>query len=500
MFNHSYGCLKYDYNIIQDLVKGIKDSVLTSNNLHYDYSKLSLEQIEVFNFFKSQLDLASSNSNIGVRRVIIQGKAGCGKSYLIHCMKQLAYEHGGPDSCVVLGPTGVSAKNIGGSTIHSFFRLPTRQSYFKRLVGQELHSFQEKHKNLSVVFIDEYPMVGCKLLAMIDQRCRELKDSSLPFGNLIIYLIGDIYQLKGVGDKALYDNNNPDQWTSLAQLGKAAISSFQKAFLLTEPQRYTDYTYSNFLDRLAVGMCTEEDCQMINSRHISRLTECELKKFEHAIRICSINEDVKEFNNEELMKVDTGIVRINAQNNCSTAFKSVDTYASGLANVLYLAINSRVMLKQNLNVSAGLVNGCLGYVTDILYDEGEKPPAIPRFVIVKFDNVDGYPYLNGGVPIQAIHCSWSINNISCSRVQLPLSLSWACTVHKSQSLTVELCQMNLGETDFELGLTYVALSRVKNLSSLVLMKPISLDHLNCVKRSRMFVERENFLEWLRQLN
>ncbi|KAK3932375.1 ATP-dependent DNA helicase [Frankliniella fusca] len=499
-FDYTYGLSKYDYNVIQDLVKETKVLPSRRSQVIYDYSDLSSEQLDIFNFFKEQLNLVSTSTDEHVKRVIIQGKAGCGKSFLLHCMNQYVCENFGSDCIAVVGPTGVSANNVNGFTIHSLFRISSRQSSFKRLVGQELHAFQEKLSALKVVLIDEYSMVCCKLLGMIDQRCRELKDCAEPFGNLIIYLIGDIYQLKGVGDKALYDNSNIECWSSLAQLGKAAISSFQKAFILNEPQRYTDYKYSNFLDRLAVGMCTEEDCAMINSRHISKLTDRELERFGNSVRICSINEDVKLFNNSELEKLGSSIVRINAQNNCNTAFKSTDTYASGLTNVLYLGINSRVMLRHNLNVSAGLVNGCLGYVTDILYDEKQPPPGIPRFVIVKFDGINGFDYLDGGFPLQAIHSSWISNNVSCSRVQVPLSLSWACTVHKSQSLTLKKCQLDLGEVDFEIGLTYVGLSRVKDLKSFILLRPMTLDHLNSVKRSKLYEEREHFLVWLKSLN
>ncbi|KAK3923346.1 ATP-dependent DNA helicase [Frankliniella fusca] len=499
VFDYQYGVKKFDYTVIQDLVKETKEFVPEKRAEHYNYDKLSNEQMEVFDFMTQITDCLKQETDDYPKRVIVQGKAGCGKSYLLHTMKQYILVNLGDETCITLGPTGVSAKNVGGSTIHSFFRLPTRQSAFKRLVGQELHTFQEKHATVKVIFIDEYSMVSCKLLAMIDQRCRELKDSNEPFGNLVIFLFGDIYQLKGVGDKALYDTLNQESWNSLAQLGKAAISSFQKSFFLTEPQRFTDFSYSNFLDRLALGNCTSNDCAMINSRCINKLPQQEIDKFEDSVRICSVNEDVKSYNNEKLKTLNTSIVRINAQNNSLCAFKSPDTYANGLGNVLYLTIGCRVMLRQNLNVPAGLVNGCLGFVTEILYDEHEKPPSLPRFIIVKFDKCEGFKYLQGGIPITPIHASWYINNISCTRVQYPLSLSWACTVHKSQSLTVSKCQLNLGDVDFELGLTYVGLSRVKNLQSFILLAPITLEHLNAVKRSRMFVERENFIYWLQTL-
>ncbi|KAK3917000.1 ATP-dependent DNA helicase [Frankliniella fusca] len=498
-FSPQYGLDVYDYNTVQELSNQVRELVLVKRTENYEYSKLSEEQMNIFKFFQKSVSNIMANKINFVKRVILQGKAGCGKSYLLHCMKQYSTECFGIDSCATLGPTGVAAKNVNGCTIHSFFRLPTRHSSFKRLVGQELHVFQEKHERLKAVFIDEYSMVGCKLLAMIDQRCREMKDCNEPFGNLMIFLIGDIYQIKGVGDKALYDNSNISNWNSLTHLGKVALNSFQKAFFLTTPQRFDDCKYSNFLDRLAVGNCTQDDFDMINSRHINRISKLDCESFSDSLKICSVNEDVKEFNNEHLRHITTPVIRINAKNNSNVVFKSCDTYANGLVNVLYLAINARVMLRKNINVNIGLVNGALGYITDILYDKSEEPPSLPRFVVVKFDNVTGFDYLEGGIPLQSIHSSWHVNGISCTRVQYPLSLSWACTVHKSQSITVAKCQIDLCEKDFELGLTYVALSRVRNLRSIILLKSLSLDHLNHVKNSRMFLERENFVLWLKSL-
>ena len=50
------------------------------------------------------------------RNVFLTGGAGVGKSYLT---KQLINTYSG--NLVTLAPTGISAVNIGGQTIHSFF-------------------------------------------------------------------------------------------------------------------------------------------------------------------------------------------------------------------------------------------------------------------------------------------------------------------------------------------------------------------------------------------
>lgn len=51
--------------------------------------------------------------------IFLTGKAGTGKSTLLrYICENTNKEH------IVLAPTGIAAINVGGSTLHSFFKLP----------------------------------------------------------------------------------------------------------------------------------------------------------------------------------------------------------------------------------------------------------------------------------------------------------------------------------------------------------------------------------------
>lgn len=124
---------------------------------------------------------------------------GSGKSFLIRGIRILVREYN--RRCVVAALTGKAANNISGVTLHSLLFLQTAGD----LKGLPLRTIQGTFSNSSFLIIDEYSMVGFRLLAQIDKRLRQATGRiSEPFGGVSIILVGDILQLPPVGDKPLY--------------------------------------------------------------------------------------------------------------------------------------------------------------------------------------------------------------------------------------------------------------------------------------------------------
>jgi ATP-dependent exoDNAse (exonuclease V) alpha subunit len=144
------------------------------------------------------------------------------------------------------------------------------------------------------------------------------------------------------------------------------------------------------------------------------------------------------------------------------------------------------MLTRNLWTNVGLVNGARGTVHDISWKEGadvlRDPPEV---IMVAFDHYDGpaftmpsgEPLRRDGklvVPILRVRQDFMVGTNSCSRAQVPLLVSYAITVHKSQGITLDKVVCDISAAEFAAGLSYVAVSRVKTLNGLMFENPF--DH------------------------
>ena len=78
----------------------------------------------------------------------------------------------------------------------------------------------------------------------------------------------------------------------------------------------------------------------------------------------------------------------------------------------------------------------------------------------------------------------SVDDQNMERIQLPLNLCWAITIHKSQGLTLLNAWIDLGMQEKSAGLSYVAISTVKSLKAIV--EPMLFERLTIVRSSCNF--------------
>jgi ATP-dependent exoDNAse (exonuclease V) alpha subunit len=142
-----------------------------------------------------------------------------------------------------------------------------------------------------------------------------------------------------------------------------------------------------------------------------------------------------------------------------------------------MKVGAQVMCIINIKSEAG----------DILICNGSQG------IITEFCEFTGCPKVkyNNGIHMIMTRHNWLSDKIPGIGVsQVPLMLSWALTIHKSQGATLDAAEIDVGSGIFECGQTYVALSRVKSLNGLYLS---SFD----AKRIRINKKVKEFYESLR---
>ena len=168
---------------------------------------------------------------------------------------------------------------------------------------------------------------------------------------------------------------------------------------------------------------------------------------------------VAAYNYECLVQLKQPIAEIHAKHS-SNLTKKLVLKMFNLQSKLLIARGSRVMLTNNMWPSVGLCSGSTGTVVDSIYEIDRQPPLLP-IAVVNFDKYSGASMTNMlcCVPIPPITATVNITNTVHERQQLPLTLAWALTIHKSQGMTLKRAWIDIAKKESTLGLTYAGISR-----------------------------------------
>jgi ATP-dependent exoDNAse (exonuclease V) alpha subunit len=328
-------------------------------------------------------------------------------------------------------------------------------------------------KSIRYILIDEMSFIGPKLMLQIDSRLREAMphQQHLSFGGISIILIGDLAQLPPVMDKPLYASHTHalHLWHKFS-----TVVTLHTIFR----QQGEDPMQLNFraaLQNLRNAEPMEADWQLLMSRTNKHLTVIEQKEFDQEIHLFATNELVCLHNRKRLKALHVPIALCVAL--CTQRQSSEPDNDDQLPQEVLLCKSQRVMLTSNLWIEAGLVNGSLGEVKDIVYPLGSRPPQLPAYVTVEFQGYCGPPWDEQHpqiVPIEPITRG--------KRTQLPLTTAWAITIHKSQGLTLDMATIDIGKTERQ-GLTFTAVSRVKSIQCLRVEPAFSFERYSKMKKN-----------------
>lgn len=404
--------------------------------------------------------------------VLITGRAGTGKTTLI---RKLIKEGG--KGQVVLAPTGVAAVNVGGQTIHSFFRIPPRMHNVSEILprrgGKKLFS------GLKRIIIDEVSMVRADVMDAVDHALKINRRDHRPFGGVQIVLVGDFLQLPPVVRGA--------EAQILSQMGYATPFAFSAKCLqghsvtkveLTKVYRQESLDYVELLGNLRTGHDLGLAIEKFNIH-----CHGEHKRDASPIILTGTNAVAQRYNKK-------GMVDLPSQAMTYTGI------LSGQFNLkqdklpapeeLMLKEGARIMMVRN-DKQKRWVNGSLGTVTrlsplsvwvelDDAFDGGTGPYEVKK---ESWENMR-YVWNAEAAQIEAEEAG--------SYTQLPIMPAWAITIHKAQGLTLENVRVDLKSGAFVSGQAYVALSRARSLEGLSFAYPLKDSDILIDPRIKGFFE------------
>ena len=423
------------------------------------------------------------------RSLFLTGKAGTGKSTFLRYVAQHTKK-----TNVILAPTGIAAINAGGSTLHSFFRLPFHpllpndSRYNRRNIKETLKYTSAQRKlirEVELIIIDEISMVRADIIDFIDKVLRVYTRSYEPFGGKQLLLVGDIYQLEPVvkdDDRQLLQPFYPSLYFFNAKVWQQMpIVSIE----LLKVYRQTDAQFVGILDRIRNNTVTAVDLANLNTR-VSPATSDSLQSDATPSPqlgiILAARRDIVDYTNEQ---------RLAKLEGAATVFNGIikgDFPESSLPTPMELQLKpgAQVIFIKN-DKEKRWVNGTLGTVIAIDEEIG----------VITVCTDEGREYDVEREIWENMRYSFNEKEQKIEEqqigtyMQFPVRLAWAITVHKSQGLTFSQVTIDFTGGVFAGGQTYVALSRCRSLEGITLKEPLRPSDVFVRAEVLQFAQRYN---------
>ena len=399
--------------------------------------------------------------------VFLTGKAGTGKStFLRYICEHTKKKH------VVLAPTGIAAINAGGSTLHSFFKLPfypllpdNPDFSLQRGRIHEFFKYTKPHRKLleelELIIIDEISMVRADIIDAVDRILRVYsRNLREPFGGKQILLVGDVFQLEPVvkGDeREILNRFYPTPYFFSARVfNQIDLVSIE----LQKVYRQTDATFVGVLDHIRNNTVGATDLQLLNTRYGTQIEESEADMY---ITLATRRDTVDHINDKKLAELPGEPVTFSGEITGDFPESSLPT-----SQELVLKPGAQIIFIKN-DFDRRWVNGTIGIISGfdpfeetlyVITDDGKECDVKRE----SWRNIR-YKYNEEKKQIEEEELG--------TFTQYPIRLAWAITIHKSQGLTFSRAVIDFTGGVFAGGQAYVALSRCTSLEGIQLKKPVS---------------------------
>ncbi|SJL06236.1 uncharacterized protein ARMOST_09572 [Armillaria ostoyae] len=475
-------------NFFPTVIEVSNHTLDTSQSAFITRVALSSEQTDVLNMVVRE-----------GKSIFFTGATGTGKSLLLKAIIQALKSKYSkePMAIGVTASTGMAASNIGGHTIHSWGGINPMKDDLEGIVKSvRTNKPAAKRWHLArVLIIDKISMVDSVLfncLSAVAQALRRQKQ--LLFGGLQLIVTGDFFQLPPVskhGQEPLF------------AFESQAWQKIEHCVELRQVFQQKDTAFVEALNSLHQGNPTPEAIALFSSlsRPLSVSLPGAVGKTSNTIvptKLYPHRTAVQRANAKHLQALRSAPIEFIATDS-GTRTSMLDALLAEAS--LTLKLGAQVMLIKN--VDEVLVNGLVGKVIGfyqawelstqsdgtsgcilrhVLLDETHhavllesaewngRQKDLDRYPLVLFEYSNPRKGANTIVEAVLIHREeFRIEDpegkLLARRVQLPLILAWAMSIHKSQGQTLHHVRVNLADV-FEREQSYVALSRASSISGL----------------------------------
>jgi len=404
-----------------------------------------------------QLTEKQNNAYISMKKgnnVFLTGPAGCGKSFLLkYFIEYYKNENQKKNGEIyITSTTGLSSLLIDGMTINRFSGIGTGEKDIETIIKKilKMKSIRNRWINTNILIIDEVSMMNPEIFDKLEIIARKIRKIEEPFGGIQIILSGDFLQLPPVkSDSFCFEAFS---WDFV----------IHETFYFNEIIRQTDNKLQEILNyirngiinddvKLYLSQCLNKELVTHNDIEPTLLFSKKNMVTTHNIKELNklIEKDYKYHNYQS--RYDFG------KNNDESKifFKDLLDSQYQIEDIITICVNSQVMLTVNMP-DYNLANGSIGIVIDFVLDEKNNYPLV-KFLNGTILTIKEHEYIidEGGNIIK--------------KIQIPLILSWAITIHKAQGMSLDYVKTDIGNSIFEYGQAYVVLSRIKNIEGLSLI-------------------------------